>query len=102
MFKLLSLSGYKTSILIDNQVKGIYDYNILDFNNKADYLWKHGEFLVTRKTSVGSANLYSISDFFVEVNYDNEKNEIVDLRSFKSHKLLEPYLDYIDLEKLLE
>jgi hypothetical protein len=81
---------------------GLYEYNLLSTDEKAQTLWDLGEFIVSRKSKTNSANLYSISDFFVEVNYDNDKNEIVDLRSFKSNKLLEPYLDYIDLEKLLE
>ncbi len=81
---------------------GLYEYNLLSTDEKAQTLWDKGEFIVSRKSKTNSANLYSLSDFFVEVNYDNDKNEIVDLRSFKSHKLLEPYLDYIDLEKLLK
>jgi hypothetical protein len=80
----------------------LYEYNLLSTEEKAQTLWDKGEFIVSSKSKSTSANLYSLSDFFVDVNYDNKKNEIVDLRSFKSHKLLEPYLDLIDLSKLLK
>jgi hypothetical protein len=36
-------------------------------------------------------NLYAIDKFFVEVEYDAEKNEIKGLRAFKAGELLDKY-----------
>ena len=64
----------------------------------------------TNDINAGRESHKKITNFFKDYDVDYyihswqiwDKNEIVDLRSFKSHKLLEPYLDYIDLEALLE
>jgi len=71
----------------------------MTIDEKAQLLWDSGEFLVSSKEAT---NLYSLSDFYVEVIYSNEQNKIVDIKTFKRGKRLERYLELIYLNKLLK
>jgi len=71
----------------------------MTIDEKAQLLWDSGEFLVSSKEAT---NLYSLSDFNVEVIYSNEQNKIVDIKTFKRGKRLERYLELIYLNKLLK
>lgn len=77
-----------------------YDFKILSLNEKADILWEHGEFIVTRKTETGAANLYTLSGFFVELQYNGSLNNIEKIQRFTSYRMLGRYLDKIDLVRL--
>ena len=81
---------------------GLYEYNLMSIDEKAHLLWDSGEFLLSNKTTNSATNLYSFSDFFVEVIYSNELNKIIDIKTFKNDTRLEPYLDLINVSKLLK
>ncbi|MDB9984090.1 hypothetical protein OAE00_01050 [bacterium] len=81
---------------------GLYEYNLMSIDEKAQLLWDSGEFLLANKTINAATNLYSFSDFFVEVIYSNELNKIIDINTFKNDTRLEPYLDLINVSKLLK
>ena len=81
---------------------GLYEYNLMSIDEKAQLLWDSGEFLLSNKTTDAATNLYSFSDFFVEVIYSNELNKIIDINTFKNDTRLEPYLDLINVSKLLK
>ena len=81
---------------------GLYEYNLMSIDEKAQLLWDSGEFLLSNKTTNAATNLYSFSDFFVEVIYSNELNKIIDINTFKNDTRLEPYLDLINVSKLLK
>jgi hypothetical protein len=81
---------------------GLYEYNLMTIDEKAQLLWDSGEFLLSNKTTNAATNLYSFSDFFVEVIYSNELNKIIDIKTFKNNTRLEPYLDLINVSKLLK
>jgi hypothetical protein len=81
---------------------GLYEYNLMSIDEKAQLLWDSGEFLLSNKTTNAATNLYSFSDFFVEVIYSNELNKIIDIKTFKNDTRLEPYLDLINVSKLLK
>ena len=81
---------------------GLYEYNLMSIDEKARLLWDSGEFLLSNKTTNAATNLYSFSDFFVEVIYSNELNKIIDINTFKNDTRLEPYLDLINVSKLLK
>tara|TARA_B110000879_G_scaffold118770_1_gene157800 strand:- start:421 stop:672 length:252 start_codon:yes stop_codon:yes gene_type:complete len=81
---------------------GLYEYNLMSIDEKAQLLWDSGEFLLSNKTTNAATNLYSFSDFFVEVIYSNELNKIIDIKTFKNNTRLEPYLDLINVSKLLK
>jgi len=74
----------------------------MSIDEKAQLLWDSGEFLLSNKTTNAATNLYSFSDFFVEVIYSNELNKIIDIKTFKNNTRLEPYLDLINVSKLLK
>ena len=74
----------------------------MSIDEKAQLLWDSGEFLLSNKTTNAATNLYSFSDFFVEVIYSNELNKIIDIKTFKKDTRLEPYLDLINVSKLLK
>ncbi|MBW6491967.1 MAG: hypothetical protein K0B15_12320 [Lentimicrobium sp.] len=76
---------------------GIYDFNILSNDDKADILWDRGVFMMNRSEDGFDINLYSLDDFFVEAWYNPEANVIEKFRTFKSLNPLEPYLDRIKL-----
>ena len=81
---------------------GLYEYNLMSIDEKAQLLWESGEFLLSNKTNNAATNLYSLSVFFVEVMYSNELNKIIDINTFKNDTRLEPYLDLINVSKLLK
>jgi len=81
---------------------GLYEYNLMSIDEKAQLLWDSSEFLLSNKTTNAATNLYSFSDFFVEVIYSNELNKIIDINTFKNDTRLEPYLDLINVSKLLK
>ena len=74
----------------------------MSIDEKAQLLWDSGEFLLSNKTTNAATNLYSFSDFFVEVIYSNELNKIIDIKTFTNNTRLEPYLDLINVSKLLK
>ena len=51
---------------------GLYEFIALDINTKADTVWNHATYLMTRQTEAGSVNLYALEDFYVEIYYDQE------------------------------
>ncbi|MFD3002681.1 hypothetical protein ACFS7Z_20085 [Pontibacter toksunensis] len=54
------------------------------------------------RTEIGcSVVLYHMSDFFVEVWYSPEDNQIALVHGFERRELLEPYLEMIDLAELI-
>ena len=75
---------------------GIYEFNQLTINEKANYLWENGTFLAAKDR----INLYSLHNFFVEVYYHTELNKISDIKVFRSLSKLHDYLTDIDITSL--
>jgi hypothetical protein len=76
----------------------LYEYNVLCNDEKAQILWDNGVFVVSKQAAGFTINLYALFDFYVEVWYNVEKNNIVKFQTFKSISRLAPYLDLINLE----
>lgn len=74
----------------------LYEFNVLSENKKAEATWD-GVFLMSRENGTLKYSLYSISDFFVEVAYDNINNKIVGFQGFITKELLDIYLENISL-----
>ena len=79
---------------------GIYEFNLMLEMDRANYLWGNGTHLGERIEGVMTIQLHSLSNFYVQVFYDREKNCITELRPFKATRLLEPYLEQLDLKSL--
>jgi len=78
----------------------LYEYNQLSLDDKASYLWNHGRYLVNRSTSSHRVNLYSLHSYYIEVWYNDQSNEIDQLRSFSSSNQLTPYLSLFEITDL--
>lgn len=70
-----------------------YEFTLLPFNEQASYTWEHGNFIAVRREKDFVIKLYHVVIFFVEVFYCPEEIKIRKIRSFKSQRLLEPYLE---------
>lgn len=59
-----------------------------------------GKLLLLRHTASCSVLLYKVGDFFAEVWLDSQDSQVVMVHGFKNLKLLEPYLELIDISRL--
>ncbi|MBN8703804.1 MAG: hypothetical protein J0M08_12120 [Bacteroidetes bacterium] len=75
---------------------GLYEFNKLTKNERADLLWQHGEFVGSVKLRGLSFSLYTLSDFYVEVLV--QEDEIYHIKSFKKGYMLDKYLDRIQID----
>jgi hypothetical protein len=78
-----------------------YKFNYLPGSDRADLVWQQGRLLATRDHMGCIVVLYQMPEFFAEVYYSPEDNQIALVHGFKSPELLEPYLASINLEDLL-
>jgi hypothetical protein len=78
----------------------LYEYNLLNETDRANYTWDKGIFLTHMTCGEVSITLYSVDDFFVEVWM--EDNTIRKFQSFKSVRALERYLHQISIKKVKE
>ena len=69
----------------------LYEFNILDINNKMEIVNQQGIYLTNHITKTKKFNLYAIDMFFVEVCYNSVFNKITQIQSFKSGHLLDRY-----------
>jgi hypothetical protein len=72
----------------------IYDFNRLSQAERAEHVFHFGTYLATCPER---GNLYSMGDFFAEVIYNGDVNEIQQVRAFRTQKNLEPYLEGLDI-----
>ena len=79
----------------------LYEYLLLDRDKRAKYLWENGELIANIKDGEKAFNLYSLSDYYVEVALSNIDNKIIDIAPFKRGVRLDKYLSSIDVESLL-
>ncbi|WP_337070740.1 hypothetical protein [Pontibacter sp. 13R65] len=79
-----------------------YAFNTLPRDTRAELVWQQGRFLAIRTEMGCSVVLYHMGSFFAEVWYSPEDNQIALVHGFKSYSILEPYLELIDLQELME
>ena len=65
----------------------LYEFNLLDTNNKMETVNQQGVYLNNHITKYEKFNLYAINMFFVEVCYNSLENKISGIKSFKSGHL---------------
>ena len=82
----------------------LYTFQLLSPAVQLYWVLKHGTFLAQRWEAEGGVNLYYCADegrgFFVEVGYDESKQQAVVLRSFSSSVPLEDYASSMQLPEL--
>ena len=69
----------------------LYDFNILEINERMDAVNQYGTFLDNYVTKDIRINCYAINKFFAEVVYDAEHNAIKKVRRFKYGGSLDKY-----------
>ena len=77
------------------------EFRLMNLNDQAEITWEHGVLLDHREEGKQNMILYRINNFFSEIHYDQDMNEITGIKSFESDAGLQPYLDKIDLDELL-
>jgi hypothetical protein len=78
----------------------LYEFKLLNDNDQAQTVWDSGVLLGFRQEGSFHMALYRIDNFYVEIQYHTERNEIDDIKSFVSDGPLQPYLAQISLEGL--
>ena len=80
----------------------LYQFNGHKLDGRAQLAWDHGTYIAIRCDGEHTVALYHMGEFFAEVWYDPEKNEIIRVNGFKSRKLLEPYAQMVSLSDILD
>jgi hypothetical protein len=75
----------------------IYTFVKLKLADRAVAIWQYGTCIAHRKTSRFMFLLFSLNGYFVEVRYDSQGSTIQKIIPFHSLKLVEPYLNEIDI-----
>ncbi len=68
------------------------DFNNLDFFDKLKLVWGKGIFADTYITKNEYIKCYAVNMFFVEVVYDSNQKEIIDIRPFVTGHSLDKYV----------
>ncbi len=76
-------------------------FNKLSLDEKAWYIWNGAVFLHVHEDKKYRYNLFFMNNYYIELAYNNESNEIDKIRAFFSDAFLTPYLDSIDIKKLM-
>lgn len=78
----------------------LYEFHILNHEQRLALVWAKGEFLAIRSSGQCNLCLYSMGNFFAEVLYRVADNKVQLVRGFKKTSCLEPYLDMVDLSEI--
>lgn len=81
-------------------VPSIYEFKLLDELEQFEAIWEHGVELAQRTDETHLYVVYSLGDFYVERKKKNGHELWDGLRTFTNTRLLEPYLDSIDITKI--
>lgn len=77
-----------------------YDFELLDKQDKIEFIIKNGEYLHGRIDGRFLVYLFSLNDFFVDIWSTDKNDGILYIRSFKNTEYLEEFLSTIELEEL--
>ena len=77
------------------------NFDTLSLKKRASILGSEGKFLAIASRYQHRINLYSLKGEFIELWYNVNDNCIDSVRSFKTHKALEPYLAVIDIQSVI-
>lgn len=70
----------------------IEEFINLDFYEKLKLVWSRGIFVDTLINKVEFVKCYSVNLFFVEIVYDSNQKEIIDIRPFVTGHQLNKYV----------
>lgn len=79
---------------------GLYQFNALDMDGRAAYLWQHGEYLTGAVDEQGRSNFYTLGEFFVEVELFDMGDAIAAVIPFTTGDRYERMVRHIHLDRL--
>ncbi len=79
----------------------ITEFNGLTQDEKAWYLWHGATFLHVYEKEGYRINLFFLNDFYIELWYHKAGNKVDTIKAFTSAELLEPFLENIDISRVL-
>lgn len=79
---------------------GLYAFNALPLDKRAQALWDHGTFIEASDHPGGRSAWYTFADYFVEVRLEGEPERIAEVTPFYTGPRLERLLSVINLAKL--
>jgi hypothetical protein len=77
----------------------LYQFNALDMNERAAYLWQHGEY-VTGAVEQFRSNFYALHGYFVEVELFDQGDGIAAVIPFSTGDRYERMVRHIELDRL--
>ncbi|MCY7353468.1 MAG: hypothetical protein LH606_22885 [Cytophagaceae bacterium] len=75
----------------------LYEFTRLDQRSQSEAIFGQGIYLETRLEESYYVNLYAVDNFWVEVFYDSEGNDLNRWGPFRNPRRLNPYLKRIEL-----
>ncbi len=82
-------------------MKNIFKFDELNFEEKHDFLKKHGQSLMSIHLNNQTYSLYSLGNYFIEVCtldcYNGVDQIVKKITVIKDYNLLEPYLNFISI-----
>jgi hypothetical protein len=76
------------------------DFADLTSQEQAQYVWDHGEYILSRTEKHYTLCLYRVNSFFIEVWYNHEHDQISHFILLSSFIRLDAYLKVISLKGL--
>lgn len=78
----------------------LYQFNTLDMDARASYLWEHGEYITGVIDAQGRSNFYALDGYFVEVELFDEGEAIAAVVPFSTGDRYDRMVRAIDLARL--
>lgn len=78
----------------------LYGFNMLDMNERATYLWEHGDYITGVIDAQGRSNFYTLNGYYVEVELFDEGEAIAAVVPFTTGDRYERMVSAVDLARL--
>jgi len=78
----------------------LYQFNNLDMDGRAAYLWEHGEYVTGVIDHQGRSNFYALHGYFVEVELFDEGDAIAAVIPFSTGDRYERMVRSVNLDRL--
>jgi len=79
----------------------VVEFNGLTTDEQAWYLWHGATFLHVYENGKHRVNLFHLNNYYIELWYNLDGNNIEKIGAFTSTELLKPFLDRIDIDVVL-
>lgn len=79
----------------------LFDFKLLDYSEQVNLLHTEGVFVGKRKVSEYTVILFQLQTFYIEVYYTKYRKLIHHFNCGESTQMLNPYLEQIDVEDLV-